>query len=140
MRIAGGIIAGVVAAFLCIILVELAGRSIFPPPPGLDPMNPADQPQIMAQLPAAAFATVALAWGIGAFAGAWIATRIARRLAAGWVVTLLILAACIANLVMIPHPTWMWAAGTVLPLVGGWLGSRFGINAEASAAAVDNRG
>jgi hypothetical protein len=124
MRILLGVLAGAVVAGLCVFLVEMIGHSIFPLPPGLDPKDPADQQTLMNVMPAAAKAMVLLGWFLGALLGALTANRIARRALAGWIVALLVVAAGVVTMVMIPHPGWMWAGGILLPLAAGWLARR----------------
>ena len=124
MRILLGVLAGVVVAFGCVFLVEMVGHSLYPPPAGLDLSDPADQARVMEAMPAAAKAMVLAAWFIGAGAGAWVANRIAGRPIAGWIVALLVIAAGVATMVMIPHPAWMWAGGILLPLLAAWVAER----------------
>ena len=134
MRMAMGIVAGIVVAFLCILAVEWVGHSLYPPPPGLDFSNPADMERLMAAMPATAKAFILVAWFVGALAGAWTANRIAGRSLAGWVVALLVIAFGVATMIMIPHPGWMWAGGIVLPLVAGWIAER--MSAKRAVGAV----
>jgi len=124
MRMAMGIIAGIVVAFLCVFVVEMIGHSLYPPPAGLDMTNPADQARVMEAMPVAAKAMVLAAWFLGALAGAWTANRIAGRSLAGWVVALLVIAAGVVTMVMIPHPIGMWAGGILLPLIAAWIAQR----------------
>ena len=124
MRILLGVLAGAILAGLCVYVVELVGHSLFPLPPGLDPKDPADLPAVMAAMPAAAKAMVLLGWFVGALLGAWAANRIARRALAGWIVALLVVAAGVATMAMIPHPAWMWAGGILLPPAAAWLAQR----------------
>jgi hypothetical protein len=124
MRMTLGIVAGIVVAFLCVFAVEIVGHSLYPTPAGLDVNDPADQVRLMAAMPTAAKAVVLVAWFIGALAGAWVANRIAGHSIAGWVVALLVIAAGIATMLMIPHPAWMWAGGILLPLLAGWIAER----------------
>ena len=124
MRILLGVLVGAVVAGLCVYLVELVGHSVFPLPPGVDPKDPADYRRVMDAMPAAAKAIVLAGWFLGALAGAWAANRIARRALAGWIVVLLVIAAGVATMIMIPHPAWMWAGGILLPLAAGWLARR----------------
>jgi hypothetical protein len=126
MRIALGVVAGIVVAFLCVFAVEFVGHGLYPPPAGLDATNPADQARLMEAMPAAAKALVLLGWFLGALAGAWVANRIAGRSLAGWIVALLVIAAGVATMVMIPHPIWMWAGGILLPLAAAWIAERVG--------------
>jgi hypothetical protein len=124
MRILLGILAGAVLAVLCVFAVEAIGHTIFPLPPGIDPRNPADYERLMEAVPAAAKALVLLGWFLGALLGGLAANRIARRALAGWIVALLVVAAGVATMMVIPHPAWMWAGGILLPLAAGWLARR----------------
>jgi hypothetical protein len=134
MRMGLGIVAGLVVAFLCVFAVEWVGHSLYPPPAGLDASDPADQARLMAAMPAAAKATVLLAWFGGALAGAWTADRIAGRGLAGWVVALLVIAAGVATMLVIPHPAWMWSGGIALPLLAAWIADRLSARRPAGAA------
>lgn len=134
MRLAMGIIAGIVVAFLCVFAVEFVGHSLYPAPAGLDLHNPADQARVMEAMPAAAKAIVLVGWFVGALAGALVANRIAGRSLAGWAVALLVIAAGVATMVMIPHPAWMWAGGIALPLLGAWIAERMAGRRGAGAA------
>jgi len=125
MRILLGVIAGAVVAFLCVMAVEYAAHLVYPPPPGFDFNDREQLARAMATAPTGAFAIVAAGWFVAALIGAWVGSAVARRALAGWIVTLIVVAAGIANLLMIPgHPAWMWAAGILLPLIGGWLAQR----------------
>jgi hypothetical protein len=125
MRSLLGVIAGAVVAFLCVMAVEYGAHMVYPPPPGFDFNDPEQLARAMAAAPTGAFAIVAAGWFVAALIGAWVAAAAAKRAVAGWIVTLIVVAACIANLLMIPgHPAWMWAAGILLPLIAGWLAQR----------------
>jgi len=124
MKTVLGVVAGIVVAFLCVGGIEAIGHLIFPPPPDTDLTDPAQVARIMELAPPAAIAFVALAWFVGALAGAFVADKIAGRALAGWVVALLVLAGGVATMMMIPHPMWMWAIGIALPLIAGWLAQR----------------
>ena len=124
MRVAMGIVAGIVVAFLCVFGVEWIGHSLYPPPAGLDINNPAAQARVMEAMPAAAKSMVLAAWFVGALAGAWVAIRIAGRSIAGWAAALLVIAGGVATMLMIPHPAWMWAGGILLPLLAAWIADR----------------
>jgi len=125
MRIVAGIAVGAIVAMACVLTIEWVGMMIYPPPLGIDYSNPADLERLMSLVSPAQLAIVAFGWLLGALFGAWAADAIARRALAGWIVALLILVACVHNLVMLPHhPAWMWACGILLPLLGGWLAQR----------------
>lgn len=134
MRMVIGIVTGVVVAFLCVFAVEAVGHSLYPPPAGLNLNDPADQARLMEAMPTAAKGMVLFAWFVGALAGAWTAKRIANRDVAGWVVALLVIAAGVATMLMIPHPAWMWAGGLILPLLAAWIAIRMGAGRPTGVA------
>ena len=77
-----GVIAGVVVMFGVIMGTEYLGHQVYPPPPGLDPMNPAHEQafmQFIATMPVGAKAILVAAWTLGAFAGGFIAAKIAQH-------------------------------------------------------------
>ena len=122
-----GVLAGALAMLVAIIAIEFAGQLLFPPPPGLDPRDPAQLEQVMALLPFGAKALVVLAWAVGAFVGGWIAARIARahpRIAAGVVGALVVIGVAMMVLEMPAHPLWMSACGLLLPLPLALLAAR----------------
>jgi hypothetical protein len=124
MRMIGGVVAGLIVAFLCVYGIETIGHSLYPPPPGFDLSNPDDMARMIAVMPVGAKVAVVLGWFVGALVGALVADKIARRGLAGWIVAILVVAAGIATMVMIPHPAWMWVAGIGLPLLAAWLAQR----------------
>lgn len=36
----------------------------------------------------------------------------------------ILVASAVANMLLLPHPSWMWVAGPVVILGAGWLGAR----------------
>lgn len=115
-----GMLAGIVAMVLVIIGVEALGHMIHPPPPGLDPLNPAHEAAFaafVAQMPFAAKAMLALAWTSGAFVGGLVAAKIARhQRAAALLVALVVMSGVVGMVVAVPHPSWLVAAGLLLPI------------------------
>ena len=74
-----GVLLGLVAMFVVIMGVEYLGHALYPPPPGLNPLDTADLGAIMAQQPVAALSFIVAAWVLGTLAGGWIAARVSRR-------------------------------------------------------------
>jgi len=115
-----GAVVGLVVAVATIMLVELAGHAVYPPPAGLDPRVTEDMVRIMATLPFGAKLFVVAAWLIGAFDGGFVAALIARKghsRAAAVVPALMVMAGVVAMMVEMPaHPTWMAAVGLLLPI------------------------
>ena len=124
MKTVLGVVVGAMSAFLCIFAIEAASHLLFPLPPGTDLSDPAEMARLMEVMPATALTLVLLAWFAGALVGAWAANTMAKRALAGWIVGLLVVAAGISTMIMIPHPAWMWAAGIGLPLAGAWISQR----------------
>lgn len=110
--IAAMLVAGVVVG-----LTEAAGHLIFPPPPGIDVTNPADQARLMELVPLGAKIAVVFAWFLGALAGCSVATVIGRTTLPGWIVAALLIAASLFTTQMFPHPLWMIVAAVALPIV-----------------------
>ena len=121
-----GILAGLVAMFATITAIEFCGQLVFPPPPGLDPTDPAQLERVMALLPLGAKALVVAAWAAGAFVGGWLAARIARhpRVAAGVVGGVVALGVVAMVAEMPAHPWWMSALGLLLPVPLALLAAR----------------
>ncbi len=112
------VVIGVIAASVIILLVNRAGHIIYPPPAGLDPMDPAS----MASVPLAAKIAVVLAWFAGALGGGVVASLIAKRWApAAWVVASTILLLAGVTMMQFPHPLWMMIGAVVATGAGGFL-------------------
>lgn len=126
LRTVLGTMAGLATLVVVILLVEAGGMLLYPPPPGIDPSKPDGMAQLVAQLPNGALAMVLLAWVLGAFAGGWVAARVARRgfpLLAALAVVGFVLAGVVAMVVSVPHPQWMTIGGLALPIPAAWLGA-----------------
>lgn len=126
-------VTGVVVAMVVLVAVEALGHLAYPPPPGLDAADPATRQALQdyfSQLPPAAFLFVLAALVLGALAGACTAAWIARErpMLLALLVGALMLAAAIANMVMIPHPAWFVVLAVLAvpaaALLGGLLGQR----------------
>lgn len=126
MRMAAGIIVGILLAFASVWAIEALVHSLFPAPAGLDPYDRADQARIMAVMTVGAKAAVLGAYFLATLVGGLVANRIGRSALPGWIVAFVVVAAGIATMIMIPHPVWMWVGGIVLPLAAAWLAQRLG--------------
>lgn len=124
-----GILAGMVTAWVLIMACQFASGMLYPPPPGTDLTQPDQLAAYVARAPLAAMALVVASWVLGAFAGGWVAAKVAREHPsfAALVIGLLVLAGVIANNTMIPHPVWMTVLGVLLPLPAAWMGARMAL-------------
>jgi predicted MFS family arabinose efflux permease len=108
--------------------VEAIGHQVYPLPEGLDMKNIEAVKAYVAALPTGALLFVLLAYGLGSFAGGWLAAKIARTsqihlpLTVGGIQLLF----GIMNIVMIPHPTWFAIAAVIVFLPAAYLGGKLG--------------
>jgi hypothetical protein len=125
-------IAGLAAGVVVIVAVEMLGHAIFPLPEGLDGRDPAQMKVLLERMPAAALAFVVGGWCLGVFAGSFVAGLVSRAMVPGMIVGVLLLAATISMFFYAPHPPWMIACGSLLPLPIAWLASRLALRCRAS--------
>ena len=119
LRLGIALLAGIIAAFITIALIETAAHTVYPAPPGLDYSNPDILRQYVTALPVGAKLAVLAAWLFGTIDGVFVACLVNKGrygLCAG-VLGGLVLAATIANMMFIPHPVWLAGAGIIgIPL------------------------
>lgn len=123
-----GLIAGLVVMFVVIMGTEYLGHQIYPPPPGLDPTNPAHEQaflQFIATMPFGAKAILVSAWTLGAFAGGFVAAKIARHpRVVAVILALVVMSGVVAMLLKFPHPSWVSALGLLLPIPAALFAAR----------------
>jgi len=131
LRSALSVLAGLIAGYVLITIFEIVGTLVYPLPAGVDPMNMEALREIVDQIPAGAFVFIIVGWGVGTFAGSWVAGRIATRnkSARGLVVTVLLTLGGLFTLLAIPHPVWVWVLGLAALVGGGYAGSRLAARA-----------
>jgi hypothetical protein len=121
------VVAGMALAFALVVAVEMFSAVVHPFPPGVDPNAPGSIPAHVQRYPGWVLAVAGLMWAATAAAAAWVASRIGGRVA-GTLVALLLAAALVFNLAMLPYVTWfkvvMPAAFAVASLIGVKYGAR----------------
>jgi MFS family permease len=129
------VLAGVIVGGVLIAAVEAVSSVVYPLPPGVDHHDYESLRQHVEQLPLGAFLFVLAAWAIGTFAGAWVAASLATRarFVHGLVVGAFFLLAGVLNMLMIPHPAWMWAGALLVFVVCSYLGARLAAPAYRAA-------
>ena len=127
LRKISAVLLGVLVAFCTVMLVEWLGHQVYPPPPDLDFKNPEQVRQFTSTLPLGAFLLILLGWLLGTISGGLTACYVAREkpLVFASIIGAVMLAATVANLAMIPHPTWFSIAGITVIGVGTLLASRW---------------
>jgi len=116
------VVPGAVAASALVALIEAVGHTVYPVPGGLDFSKPEQILAYVQGLPVGALIFVLAGWVIGTFGGALLAAWISKTspmLCAG-IVGGLMLAATIANLLMIPPPAWFAIVGVVGVPLAAW--------------------
>jgi hypothetical protein len=116
LRAIGAIVAGLAAALLLIAAIGMLARL------------PA-----IATMPNGVFAVIVLAWGIGTFAGAFVAARFGRSAAYGFVIGAAALVAIGGHFYTVPSPVWMWASGVLVVVVTAVIAVRSALPARKTA-------
>jgi hypothetical protein len=124
--------------------IEMLGHAAYPAPAGLDPRNPDHIAAVMAAMPPAAFAWLAVAWMAGAFAGGLVAALVAHTANRFVYVVpgLLVAAGTVMMAKIAPHPQWLLVVGIAGGPIAAWLGGMLGrkLRTPRAAAAGEWRG
>ena len=100
--------------------IEVINSKLYPMPDGLSVADSEAMKEWISTLPTPAFGMLLAGWSLGTFSGVWVARRLARKRSQipGIFVAAAFLIATILNLLMMPHPLWLWPAAFVcLPAV-----------------------
>jgi hypothetical protein len=122
----GGVLAGIVMAFVVVLAVEMIGIQIFPQPAGMDPRDLESVREHLSEIHMGSFAVVIVAWSLAAFTGPVVARRITGA-TPGWpplVVIGLFATLCAYNLIAVPTPRWMIPAAVISVGAASLLGFR----------------
>ncbi len=119
-------IAGVLIAGTLVWLVETAGHAIYPLPTDLDFSDTEAARAYIAAMPLGALLFVGAAWFVGALGGTFAACKIGRAKPEIYALVVggFMLAATVANLIMIPHPLWFSITGVFGVVIAAWLGMK----------------
>jgi len=120
------VLSGLIIAALVVTGAESVNSLIYPLPAGTDVSDTNAMKQFVASLPASGFLLILFGWGAGALLGGWVAARVARRspMMQAMIVAVVLLCGGVTNMIMLPHPIWVWTAGIALFLLGGCAGGR----------------
>jgi hypothetical protein len=133
-RVVAAMTAGLVVAFILVVAVELFSAVVHPVPP--DFKGTMEEMCLhVARYPRWVLALVVPAWAGTAFAGTWISGRLGNRFCALFI-GLLLLAAAIYNLSMLPYPIWFKILNVLTIPTAILLGDRLSIRREGSGATV----
>lgn len=118
------VLIGVVVAGVSIYLAEGVVGNFFSLPEDLEPGDVEALRTAMLDMPASAFAAILAGWGFGALIGGFVAGKLSQdaKRRDALLVGAVLLVLGIANMLMLPHPAWVWAAAVVVFLGGSYLG------------------
>lgn len=124
VRLGLAVLAGLFAGGLTVALVEAISSLLHPAPPGLDFHDAAALARFVATLPTSAFLCVIVAHFCGTLIAGLVTCLIAKRpwWTAAIGIGLVFQLAGVANLIMIPHPTWVAVADMMVYVPGAILG------------------
>jgi hypothetical protein len=123
-RILGSIVAGLLLAIALVIAVELWSAVVHPLPPGFE-HTPEAMCAHVERYPHWVLAVAVAAWGATVYASTWLTSWLGNRVCGGFV-GLLLLAAALFNMAMLPYPTWFEVANVVVFPLAILLGLRAG--------------
>jgi len=126
IRNAAAIIAGIVIAFLAVMLIDALNHMVYPPPTGLDFSDPAAIEPYLATLPIGAYLFILASSVVAAFIGTLVACHIGtiRPLNCAVIVGGIVFAATVANFIAIPHPLWLSIATLIGIVASSWFAMR----------------
>jgi hypothetical protein len=120
----GAVVAGIIVAVLIVQIAELLVHYLYPPPPGYNMRDMNDVKKFVAGLPLLAMVLVLTGWAIGTVVGTFLAAKIGRSPVTAYVVGGFLLAAGIANAMIIPQPVWFSILSFVIYIGGTIIGAR----------------
>lgn len=123
------IVVGILASMVMIILLELIGHAIYPPPLNTDGNYQEALKIYFAGAPAGLFAIILLAYALGSFVGGCVAAMIAKEKKANRAMSVggIMMGLGVFNLVSLPHPTWVLFAAVFAFLPFSHLGGKLGV-------------
>ena len=129
------VVAGMALALALVIGVELFSSIVHPVPPEFKETME-EMCQHVAKYPHWVLGVVVILWSATAFVSTWVATKIGR-LAAGAVVSVLLLLAIAFNIAMLPYAMWFKVVMPSCSLVACYLGVKLGGRVKAKTPAAN---
>ena len=122
LRRIGAVIVGLIVAAVLVEGAEAIVHSMHPFPPGMDQHDMAQIKKFVSTLPTDALVIVLAGWLLGTIAGTFTAVKIAGTRVPGYVLGAILLAAGIANAIIIPQPLWFSIVSFVIYIGGTFAG------------------
>src|SRR5262245_52422653 len=119
LRPVGAIAAGLAVAAILVVAVELLSSIVHPVPEDFQGTSE-EMCRHVERIPPWVLAVVVVAWGVTAIAGTWTAGRLGNR-ACALLLGLLLLAAVVLNIAMLPYALWFKVAILIaIPMAIVW--------------------
>jgi hypothetical protein len=128
LRIVGGIVIGLLAGIIAMMVVALAGMFLFPSGVIMDPTDSEQISEAFGGMALGAQFYVVLSWAVGALAGAAVAKRIVGRPWSAWFIAALFAFYVLLNTFILPMPPWLQATAVIAPLLGGLIANHLVAN------------
>ncbi len=114
------VIAGILSAFVSILLVQAVGALAAPAGPAPSLKDAEHMREYLSAMPMASYAFLLAAYLVGSALGGTVAGRIMfnPRSRCVWIVGGILLVTTVANIVLIPHPLWFSIASVVMIFMG----------------------
>jgi hypothetical protein len=127
IRSVGSVLLSLVVAFILIVALEGISAVVHPVPPDFDGTSEAMHEHV-ANYPDWVLAVVVVIWGATTFVSTWLATRLGtnKHPAHGIAVGLLLFAAVVFNMYLLPYPLWFEAANVAVFLLCIYWGVKLG--------------
>jgi hypothetical protein len=132
LRSAGAVAAGLAVTVALAVAVEALSAVVHPFPEDFTG-TPEEVARHVEHYPAWVLALVVPVWGLAAFAGAWTAGRLGNRRSA-LIVGVVIVAALVLNISMLPYPLWFKAACLIAVPAAIVCGARLSSRRESAGA------
>jgi hypothetical protein len=126
LRKIGGVLLGLVVAFALVQLSEMLVHRLYPPLPGTNMNDFSEVKKFVAALPLTALLIVLSGWLMGTLAGTFAAARVGRSPVPAYILGAILLAAGIANAIIIPQPVWFSVVSFVIYITMSLAGARIG--------------
>jgi hypothetical protein len=127
------IVAALIAGCVAILVIEITGHQLYPPPGNIDLNNEEALKTYFSNAPAVIFLFIILAYAVGSFISGLVASLIAahnklkKALTLGWI----LMGFSIYNLITIPHPVWVVICGILVFIPFAYIGGKLGIRFTA---------
>lgn len=123
IRNIGVAVLALIAFFLCVMLGDYASSTMFPSAAGADFSTKEGIRAFMDSVPVSAFLVMMLGHALGSLLAGSLVARFTRdkqgqqgSIATAAIVGIMLTAGGVANLAMIPHPTWFWSDAAIYPV------------------------